>query len=108
MPTATYCCSCNGDGVGQNLYMMMGGSDYPPVNMQSVTESWYSEISDYDYQTTSCTAGRMCGHYTQVGSWTYLGCVCGGGVLGAGGGGGGGAGGGGGGGGVEGLRGALN
>ncbi|MFS7932330.1 putative CAP domain-containing protein [Helianthus anomalus] len=38
---------------------------------------WVSEKDDYNYETNSCTPGKMCGHYTQV-IWknsTTLGCA---------------------------------
>ncbi len=44
--------------------------------LESAVQSWYDEISDYTFDTAACTAGKMCGHYTQV-VWadtTTLGC----------------------------------
>ena len=57
--------------VGENIYGSSGTAD--PI--QAVT-AWADEVADYDYATNSCTAGRVCGHYTQV-VWrtsTKLGC----------------------------------
>ncbi len=42
-----------------------------------VVDAWYSEISDYDYDSNSCARGKACGHYTQV-VWrdtTRIGCA---------------------------------
>ncbi|XP_055510560.1 peptidase inhibitor 16-like isoform X4 [Leucoraja erinacea] len=47
--------------VGENLYATNGAL----VPAKGV-EDWYMEIYDYDYNTMVCTAGKMCGHYTQV------------------------------------------
>jgi uncharacterized protein YkwD len=47
------------------------------VEPAAVVEAWFSEISDYDYATNTCAAGKMCGHYTQV-VWrdtTRVGCA---------------------------------
>ncbi|CAN6688023.1 unnamed protein product [Malus baccata var. baccata] len=38
---------------------------------------WVTEKPDYDYDSNSCTAGKVCGHYTQV-VWrnsTRVGCA---------------------------------
>ena len=48
--------------VGQNLYMTTGWDVTRPVF------SWWSEREDYDYDTDTCDPGKVCGHYTQVGS----------------------------------------
>ncbi|XP_032898413.1 peptidase inhibitor 16-like isoform X2 [Amblyraja radiata] len=47
--------------VGENLYATNGAL----IPAKGV-EDWYMEIYDYDYNTMVCTAGKMCGHYTQV------------------------------------------
>ena len=31
-----------------------------------VVEAWSSEAPDYDYAQSSCAAGKVCGHYTQL------------------------------------------
>ena len=39
--------------------------------------SWWSEKSDYTFDTQHCTQGKMCGHYTQM-AWAgsyALGCA---------------------------------
>ena len=46
---------------GQNLYYTTG-----KISMEGGIQDWYDEKSDYDYDTLGCTAGKMCGHYTQV------------------------------------------
>jgi hypothetical protein len=44
--------------------------------LEGGVQSWYDEIADYTFSSGACTAGAMCGHYTQV-IWaetTTLGC----------------------------------
>jgi len=48
--------------VGQNLYITTAS----PIDLAAATQSWYNEKADYNFATKSCTAGKMCGHYTQV------------------------------------------
>jgi len=47
------------------------------VSERDVVEAWYSEVQWYDYETNSCAAGQMCGHYTQLiwNTTTELGCA---------------------------------
>jgi len=47
---------------GQNLYMIGGA----PMDVVDGVQAWYDEKFDYDYDTLGCTAGKLCGHYTQV------------------------------------------
>ncbi|XP_067913797.1 peptidase inhibitor 16-like isoform X2 [Heterodontus francisci] len=47
--------------VGENLFATNG-----PMIPATGVENWYLEIIDYTYENTSCTPGKMCGHYTQV------------------------------------------
>ena len=46
---------------GENLYMSTGTTDIP-----SAVAAWVAEKQYYDYNTNSCAAGQVCGHYTQV------------------------------------------
>jgi len=58
--------TCDGQkSVGQNLYMIGGGSS-PPTNydISKFIEKWYNEKKDYSYNDGSCSG--VCGHYTQV------------------------------------------
>jgi len=48
------------DYVGENLAITTSRN----VNYTALVESWYNEVTDYDYDSTSCT--NVCGHYTQV------------------------------------------
>jgi len=47
--------------LGQNLYMTTGA-----LNLTSGIQLWFDEKKDFNYDTLGCTAGKMCGHYTQV------------------------------------------
>lgn len=68
---------------GENLYWASaikwsdGRRNLQPVSPRKVVDSWGSEVSDYNYNTNSCTKGKMCGHYTQVvwKSTTKVGCA---------------------------------
>ncbi len=48
---------------GENLFMISG--DQPSATPSQVVSDWASEARDYDYSTNSCR--RVCGHYTQIG-----------------------------------------
>ena len=50
---------------GQNLFGQYGRSE---LDLASATQSWYDEVKDYNYDSNTC--GKVCGHYTQVGSVT--------------------------------------
>ncbi|XP_055890377.1 glioma pathogenesis-related protein 1-like [Biomphalaria glabrata] len=55
---------------GENIYASSGTS----LNVTIIVDYWYSEKSDYNYDTNTCT--KVCGHYTQV-VWansTAIGC----------------------------------
>ena len=47
--------------VGENLYASSGAADYP-----GAVQSWYDEVTDYNYNSNECNPGAVCGHYTQV------------------------------------------
>jgi len=49
----------SGGQYGENLYANTGAS-----TPAAVVGGWVSEVSDYDYGSSSCSG--MCGHYTQV------------------------------------------
>lgn len=57
---------------GENLYWASaltwsdGRKELQRVSPEKVVDSWGSEKSDYDYASNRCTAGKMCGHYTQM------------------------------------------
>lgn len=57
---------------GENLYWASaltwsdGRKELQRVSPEMVVDSWGSEKSDYDYAGNRCTAGKMCGHYTQI------------------------------------------
>lgn len=57
---------------GENIWAGTTGFFGP----SSVVNSWGSEVSDYDFATNTCAAGKACGHFTQL-VWartTKLGC----------------------------------
>lgn len=47
--------------VGENIYGSGGSATGP-----AAVSLWVGEESDYDYDTNTCAAGKVCGHYTQV------------------------------------------
>ena len=57
----------NGMFIGENLYWQQTMQTPIPLAIPAdVVNAWASEIQFYDYETNSCEAGQMCGHYTQV------------------------------------------
>ena len=46
--------------IGQNLYAL----SYD--DLTAGIQLWYDEKADYDYDSTECDDGKVCGHYTQV------------------------------------------
>ena len=60
------------NGYGENLFWASamnwsdGRKELQKVSPKHVVDSWGSEKADYNYAKNSCTAGKMCGHYTQV------------------------------------------
>merc|ERR1712170_71011 len=57
---------CDGEGLGQNMYITSGWKTYPSLSVTSALTSWYNEKSDYTFSSTTCASGKMCGHYTQM------------------------------------------
>jgi len=51
-----------GAWIGENLAANTGYQTDP----FAVVDRWVAEAADYTYATDSCTAGKQCGHYTQV------------------------------------------
>jgi len=47
---------------GENLYASSGLNSTP----QNVVADWVAEDAFYNYNTNTCQAGKVCGHYTQV------------------------------------------
>jgi len=79
---ASYASRCifahDDSGYGENLYA--GASSDDNIDnigkLESGIESWFNEYKDYTYDTKTCKANEMCGHYTQV-VWaksTRVGC----------------------------------
>jgi pathogenesis-related protein 1 len=63
-------------GIGENIFWSY--SIGAPVNQSvaAAVQSWAGEQQYYDYDTNSCAAGQVCGHYTQVvwSTTTLVGC----------------------------------
>ncbi|PON55149.1 Cysteine-rich secretory protein, allergen V5/Tpx-1-related [Parasponia andersonii] len=51
----------SGGSYGENI--AWGSGDLSGVN---AVRLWVAEKKDYDYNSNSCAAGKVCGHYTQV------------------------------------------
>ena len=50
--------------VGENIYV---GAGFAVNYTDIIARLWgFNEAADYDYESNSCTPGRVCGHYTQV------------------------------------------
>ena len=50
--------------VGENIYV---GAGLPVNYTDIIARQWgFDEAVDYNYQSNTCTPGRVCGHYTQV------------------------------------------
>lgn len=68
--------------LGQNLAAVSNAT----VNLQFIVDQWYGEVQWYDYNTLSCQANKICGHYTQVGDTSlaiiirlkliFVNCIC--------------------------------
>lgn len=43
-----------------------GRIEVQSIGPSSVVDDWDSEKVDYDYESNTCAAGQVCGHYTQV------------------------------------------
>ena len=48
--------------VGENLAVSSGRGDY----YEGLFILWRNENSDYDFNSNTCDASKVCGHYTQV------------------------------------------
>jgi pathogenesis-related protein 1 len=58
--------------VGENIFASTG-----TASGTTAVARWSAEVSDYDYVTNTCAAGKVCGHYTQVvwAATTQVGCA---------------------------------
>ncbi len=52
------------NSLGENL--SAGTHEYGAAEVVTVVTDWASESADYTYASSTCRAGRSCGHYTQV------------------------------------------
>lgn len=50
-----------GNSLGENLYMSYGG-----ISGEQASNSWYSEIKDYDFSSHKSSSGATTGHFTQL------------------------------------------
>ncbi|XP_058751540.1 pathogenesis-related protein 1A-like [Vicia villosa] len=53
--------SGGGGRYGENIAVSSGG-----MSGTDAVKLWVDEKSDYDYDSNTCAAGKVCGHYTQV------------------------------------------
>ncbi|TVU40949.1 hypothetical protein EJB05_14435, partial [Eragrostis curvula] len=64
----------SGGPYGENLFWGSAGGDWSAAD---AVGTWAGEKQFYDHDSNSCTAGQVCGHYTQV-VWrdsTAIGCA---------------------------------
>ncbi|NXU93754.1 PI16 inhibitor, partial [Xiphorhynchus elegans] len=56
---------------GENLFAMA-----PMLELEFAVEDWNGEEMFYNFTTSTCVPGQMCGHYTQVvwGDTQHIGC----------------------------------
>lgn len=47
--------------VGENLHY-----NTKELSLSKAVDAWYIEINYYTYESNTCAAGEVCGHYTQV------------------------------------------
>ncbi|MCO5560001.1 hypothetical protein L7F22_013606 [Adiantum nelumboides] len=52
----------SGGPYGENLFWTSATS----VSPADAVGAWINEKQDYDYESNTCAAGNVCGHYTQV------------------------------------------
>lgn len=57
---------CNGNNVGQNLYVSSNPAAFPVLNLTNVIVSWNNERNDWNFQTATCKTGAICGHWTAL------------------------------------------
>jgi len=57
---------CEGNRLGQNLYVQSSSAGFPVFNMTGVAWNWWNERNDYTYTSMSCKTGAICGHFTQL------------------------------------------
>ena len=49
--------------IGQNIWL---ASYVLPADTSRAVKAWYNEKPYYNYDSVSCDANKVCGHYTQV------------------------------------------
>ncbi|KAL6012828.1 hypothetical protein ACLOJK_003317 [Asimina triloba] len=52
----------SGGPYGENIFWGSGAE----FTAADAVNSWVNEKKDYNYDTNTCAAGKVCGHYTQV------------------------------------------
>jgi len=58
--------SSNRINTGDNLYVEGSSNENLVTPISQAVESWAAEYAFYDFSSTSCQDGEMCGHYTQI------------------------------------------
>jgi hypothetical protein len=61
-----YLIDCNGNNIGQNLYVSSNTASYPTLNVTSVITAWNNERNDWNFKTATCATGKICGHWTAL------------------------------------------
>lgn len=58
--------------IGQNIFAHTS----PKFHVNDAVHAWYDEKADYNYDSLTCKAGKVCGHYTAVtwGNTKEVGC----------------------------------
>jgi pathogenesis-related protein 1 len=54
------------NGYGENLYAGWSSSPGYRISIKNGTYAWAKEKPFYQYDTNSCAANKVCGHYTQM------------------------------------------
>jgi len=57
---------CSDNPLGQNMFISGGSDGFPDLDMPDVVNSWNSERNNYDFTSSSCSSGKVCGHWSQV------------------------------------------
>ncbi|KAK2193004.1 hypothetical protein NP493_18g00013 [Ridgeia piscesae] len=69
--------SCDGESIGQNLFIAVHHGGFPGVNVTKVVDNgWWAEKKFFTYGNLKCQKNKKCGHYKQA-VWaksSHVGC----------------------------------